>query len=168
MTGVDPSVMTPEAGYGFAQRKAWVFSAWWYPGVLALSGAVYGVFALLLGQSPETGVVMAILGTALSALGWALTIAPRFTRKRPRPASDIPRVEQGIRTTPITIRTLLIAGALAVAALMLFTPGGASVDVLPLFGLLVTLILGMCAGLAHIRRLMMNSAELYATWLKRR
>ena len=77
-------------------------------------------------------------------------------------------MEQGIRTTPITIRTLLIAGALAVAALMLFTPGGASVDALPLFGLLVTLILGICAGLAHIRRLMMNSAELYATWLKRR
>lgn len=167
LTGTCPAVMTREAAYGFAQRRSWVFSAWWYSAVLAASGAVYSGFSLVLGQSPETGVVMAILGAALSAMGWALTAAPRFTRKFPKPASDIARVEQGIRTTPITIRTLLIATALGVAALAIITPKGGTPEMLPLLAMIVTVAAGACTGLAYIRRLMMRSVELYARWLNR-
>jgi len=166
LTGTDPTVMTPGAAYGFGQRRSWVFSAWWFSAVLAASGVAYSGFSLMLGRSPETGVVLAILGAAMSAMGWALTAMPRFTRKFPKPAADIPRVEQGIRTTPITIRTFLIATALGVAALAILTPGDAYPDILPVLAMIVTLAAGVCAGLAYIRRLMIRSAELYARWLE--
>lgn len=111
---------------------------------------------------------MAILGVVGSAVGWAFTAWPRFTRKPPKPASDIPRVEQGIRITPGMIRTILIATAVGVGALMLFTPQGGSPEMLPLLGMLVIWPLGLAAGLAYTRRLMLNSTDLYARWLERR
>lgn len=77
-----------------------MFSAWWYPAVLAVSGAVHAGLALFLGQSPELGIFMAILGAVFAALGWALTAWPRFTRKPPKPAADIPRVEQASGSLP--------------------------------------------------------------------
>ncbi|MBP1135437.1 hypothetical protein JOE31_001669 [Arthrobacter sp. PvP023] len=154
--------------FGFAQRRVWVFSAWWYPVVLAISGAVHAGVAAVLGQSLELGTVMVILGAVFASLGWVSTAWPRFTRKAPKPASDIPRVEQGIRITPGMIRTFLIATALGIAALVLFTPEGGWPETLPILGMLMTLPLGVAAGLAYTRRLMTNSAELYARWLERR
>ena len=168
MTGPALGVLPDGTALGFAQRKSLVFSAWWYPAVLGFSGVVQAGLAVALGQSAETGVVLSILGAAFSAVGWALTAWPRFTRKPPKPASDIPRVQQGIRITPGMIRTILIATAVGVGALMLFTPQGGSPEMLPLLGMLVIWPLGLAAGLAYTRRLMMNSAELYAQWLKRR
>jgi small-conductance mechanosensitive channel len=164
ISGVTPQ----EMAFGFGQRRSWVFSAWWYPAVLAISGVAYGGLSLMLDQDVEAGIVLVILGTVLSGLGWALTAWPRFTRKPPKPASDIPRVEQGIRTTPIMIRTVLIAAVLIVGALVLFTPRGAAPETLPLLGMLITWPVGICAGFAYTRRLMMNSGELYARWLARR
>lgn len=168
MTGPAAGVVPREEAFGFAQRRSLVFSAWWYPAVLAVSGAVYAGLALALGQSAETGAVMGILGVAGSALGWAFTAWARFTRKPPRPAADLPRVEQGIRITPGMIRTILIASALGVGALVLFTPNGGSLESLPLLGMLVVWPLGLAAGLAYTRRLMMNSAGIHAKWLERR
>lgn len=165
MTGPATGAVPDATAIGFAQRRAWVFSAWWYPAVLAASGAVYAGLALALGQSPETGIVLAILGTVLAALGWAVTAWPRFTRRPPGPAADIPRAEQGIRITPLMIRTILIAGGLAVAALVLFTPRGGPPETLPFLGMLIALPLGTSAGLAYTRRLMLDSAGLYARWL---
>ncbi|AOT02023.1 hypothetical protein ASPU41_00410 [Arthrobacter sp. U41] len=167
MTGPDTGVAPDATALGFAQRKSWVFSAWWYPAVLAVSGAVYAGLAQALGQNPETGVVLAILGGAGSTLGWALTVGPRFTRKAPRPAADIAGVDQGIRITPGMIRTILIASALGVGALVLFTPDGGSPETLPLLGMLAVWPLGLAAGLAHTRRFMLDSAGLYARWLDR-
>ena len=163
------TITDPRAqAFGFGQRRSWVFSAWWYPAVLALAGALYAGLASMLGQSAETGIFMAILGGAFAAVGWICTAAPRFTRKPPKPASDIPRVEQGIRTTPTMIRTLLIASGLGIGALLLFTPNGAVPEVLPVLGILVAMPLGTAAGLAHTRQLMTNSPRLYARWLERR
>ena len=163
-TGVVPDGMA----FGFAQRKSWVFFAWWYPAVLAVSGAVQAGLALAAGQSTETGIVLAILGAVCAALGWALTARQRFTRKPPKPVSDIPRVEQGIRITPIMIGTIVIVGVLAVGALVLFTPTGGSPETVPLLGMLLTWPLGLAAGLAYTRRLMLDRAGLYAQWLERR
>ena len=168
MTGPGTGVVPREEAFGFAQRRSWVFSAWWYPAVLAASGAVYAGLAAVLGQSPETGIVLALLGTVLAALGWAVTAWPRFTRKPPKPAADIPRVEQGIRITPLVIRTILIVSLVGLGALVLFTPKGGSPEVLPLLGMLVIWPLGFAAGLAYTRRLMLDSAGLYARWLERR
>jgi hypothetical protein len=162
MTGPGTGVASREEAFGFAQRRSLVFSAWWYPAVLAVSGAVHASLAVALAQSAETGVVMAILGVVGSALGWAFTAWPRFTRRPPRPVADISRVENGIRVTPIMIRTILIASALGVGALVLFTPQGGSLEMLPVLGMLVTWPLGLAAGLAYTRRLMLNSIDLFA------
>jgi hypothetical protein len=154
--------------FGFGQRRSWVFSAWWYPAVLAMAGAVHAGLAAIVGRSMEIGIVMAILGTVFAAMGWVFTTWPRFTRRLPKPASDIPRVEQGIRITPGIIRTMLIVSALGIGALVLLTPMGGSVEAVPLLGILVAVPLGVAAGLAYIGRLMKNSAHLYARWLERR
>lgn len=168
-------MMVPDSGvvhrgvaFGFAQRRSWVFSAWWYPAVLAVSGAVHAGLALVLGQSAETGIVLAVLGAVSAVLGWALTAGPRFTRKMPKPAADFARVEQGIRITPIMIRTVLILSALGAGALVLFTPTGGSPETLPLLGMLIIWPLGLAAGLGYTRLLMVNSAGLYAQWLDHR
>jgi hypothetical protein len=154
--------------FGFGQRRSWVFSAWWYPAVLAMAGAVHAGLATVLGQSAEIGIVMLILGAVFAAFGWVFTAWPRFTRKPPKPASDIPRVEQGIRITPGMIRTMLIASALGIAALVLLTPMGGSVEAVPLLGMLVAVPLGVAAGLAYTGWLMKNSSDMYSRWLDRR
>lgn len=166
MTGTATDPRAPAFGYG--QRRSWVFSAWWYPATLAISGAVHAGLAMLLGQSAEIGIVMAILGGVFAAAGWAATAAPRFTRKPPKPASDIPLVEQGIRITPGMIWTVLIASTLGIGALVLLTPKGGSPETLPMLGMLMAVPLGIAAGLAYTGWLMKNSAELYARWLERR
>ncbi|GAA1792723.1 hypothetical protein GCM10009712_44460 [Pseudarthrobacter sulfonivorans] len=163
-TATDPRA----AAFGFGQRRSWVFSAWWYPAVLATAGAVHAGLATVLGQSAEIGVVMVILGGVFAALGWIFTTWPRFTRKPPKPASDIPRVEQGIRITPGMVRFFLAASALGIGALLLLTPMGGSVEAVPLLGMLVAVTLGTAAGLAYTGRLMKNSADVYSRWLNRR
>lgn len=109
---------------GFAQRRSWVFSAWWYPAVLCLSGAAHWALSLLSGADPELGLVLFIMGTVLTALGWAATVKPRFTRKPPKPPADIPRVDQGIRITPGMIWTIPGGTAVVVLLLALLTPWG--------------------------------------------
>ena len=163
-TATDPRA----TAFGFGQRRSWVFSAWWFPAVLAIAGAVHAGLAAALRQSAEIGIVMVILGAVFAALGWLFTTWPRFTRKPPKPASDIPRVEQGIRITPGMIRTMLITSALGIAALLLLTPMGVSPEAVPLVGMLVAAPLGTAAGLAYIGWLMRNSTRLYARWLERR
>lgn len=152
---------------GFSQRRSWVFYAWWYPAVLGLSGAVHAGLALLNQTDPELGVVLLIIGTALSVLGWAVTAAARFTRKLPRPATDIPRVEQGIRITPGIIWTVLGGTALILLLLVLFTPQGGSPESIPLLGLLAAFGGGIASGFAYVRWLMKNSEDLYGRWLER-
>ncbi|WP_144671167.1 hypothetical protein [Arthrobacter sp. U41] len=168
ITGTDTAVDRDGTAFGLAQRRSWVFSAWWYPAVLSVSGAVQAGLALAVGQSAETGIFLAILGAVSAALGWALTAGQRFTRTPPKPPSDIRRVKQGIRTTPVMIRTILIASALGVGALVFFTPKGGSPGSLPLLGMLATWPLGLAAGLAYTRQLMIKSPILYAQWLERR
>jgi hypothetical protein len=163
-TGTDPRA----AAFGFAQRRTWVFFAWWYPSIIGTSGAVYAGLSFLVGQDPGTGLFQTGLGAALAAVGWVITIGPRFTRKRPKPASDIPRIEQSIRITPGVICALLIVSVLGVAALALFTPKGASAEFIPVLGLLLALSVSISAGLAYTHYLLVESAGLYARWLARR
>jgi hypothetical protein len=151
--------------FGFAQRRSWVFWAWWYGAVLAISGAVQAGLAGILGQSAEHGVSLMVLGSALAAAGWLLTVGWRFTRKLPKPASDIPRVEQGIRITPNIVRVVVIGAVLIVIALALFSPQVGFPDALPLLGMLVGFLWSVAAGLAYTGRIMKNGADLYARWL---
>lgn len=168
MSGSAPPREPRAEALGFAQRRSWVFYAWWYPAVLGIAGAVHVVLALLVGGDPELGTVFLIIGAVLSAVGWAVTAAPRFTNKDPKPASDIPRIDQGIRITPGIIWTILGGTAVIVLALVLFTPKGATAEAAPLLSLPVSFACGVAGGLAYTRQLMVNSGSLHASWLQRR
>lgn len=168
MSGWAPPQGSRADALGFAQRRSWVFYAWWCPAVLAFSGSVHVLISLLVGAEPELGTVLFIIGAVLSALGWAVTAALRFTRKDPRPASDIPRVDQGIRITPGIIWTILCGTAVIVLALVLFTPKGATAEAAPLLSLPVSFACGVAGGLAYTRHLMVNSSSIHKRWLQRR
>lgn len=155
------------AAFGFGQRKSWVFFAWWYPSIIGFSGAAYALLALMVGQDPELGISVMLLGAALAAAGWILTLKPRFTRKQPKPASDIPRVDQGIRITPGIIWTVLAGAAVLVLLLVVSVPEVAAPESLPVLGLLMAWPVGVSAGLAYTRWLMVNSGRLYSEWLNR-
>lgn len=90
--------------FGYAQRRTWVFFAWWYGMVIAIPGAVGAGPCGLLGREADRGIFMVILGTAISVVGWLVTLGVRFSPKTPNPASDIPRVEQALRTNPPAIK----------------------------------------------------------------
>jgi hypothetical protein len=76
--------------FSYAQRRTWVFFAWWYGMVIAIPGAVDAALSGLLGQETDRGIFMMILGAAISVVGWLVTLGVRFSRKPPKPASDIP------------------------------------------------------------------------------
>jgi len=107
------------------------------------------------------------LGAAVSALGWLVTLGVRFSAKPPKPASDIPRVEQAIRINPTVIKVSVIGAVLIAAGLILLTPNGRSPEVLPIVGLIAAAQLSIAAGVAYSGWLLKNSGELYARWLER-
>jgi hypothetical protein len=154
--------------FGYAQRRSWVFFAWWYGAVIAIPGAVDAALSGLLGQDPERGVITMALGAALSALGWIVTLRVRFSGKLPKPASDIPRVEQSIRINPNVIKVSVIGAVLIAAGLILLTPNGRSPELLPIVGLIAAAQLSIAGGLAYTGWLLKNSGELYARWRERR
>jgi len=153
--------------YGYAQRRSWIFWAWWYGAVLAGTGAVDAVLLAIFGQNPERGVTMVIIGAAVSVLGWLVTLGVRFSRKPPKPATDLPRLEQGIRINPGVVKFLVVAAVLIPVALALFTPNGASPETSPILGFIGASILGLAAGMARSGWLFRNSSELYRRWLQR-
>lgn len=154
--------------FGFAQRRAWVFWAWWYGATMAIAGAVMAGLARLVGHSAELGITLLLLGGVLAAAGWLLTVGWRFTRKIPKPATDIPRVEQSIRITPGIVWCVGIGAVLIVIALVVLTPAGGSTQALPLLGVLLAFLWSTAAGFAYTGWVMKNSAHLYARWLARR
>ncbi|MDQ0664284.1 hypothetical protein QFZ35_002782 [Arthrobacter ulcerisalmonis] len=161
---IDPRALA----FGYAQRRSWVFFAWWYGAVIALPGAVDAGLSGLLGQEPDRGIFMMILGTAISVVGWLVTLGVRFSRKPPKPASDIPRVEQAIRINPHVIKFSVIGAAVIAASLVLLTPNGRSPELLPIIGLIAAAQLAITGGIGYSGWLMKNSGELYAQRLERR
>ncbi|WP_406638237.1 hypothetical protein [Pseudarthrobacter quantipunctorum] len=160
----DPRVQA----FGYAQRRTWVFFAWWYGAVITIPGAVDAGLSGLLGQDPERGIFTMALGAGLSALGWLVTLGVRFSRKLPKPASDIPRVEQALRTNPLAIKVSVIVSVVIVAALILFIPEGKSHELLPIIGFVGATLMSITGGLAYSTSVLKNSGELYARWLERR
>jgi hypothetical protein len=126
----DPAT-PPEVALAVAvvQRRAAVFGWWYFAMLLAICGAVYAITALVVGQTTdiETGVGMSILGLALSGLGWLISAGLRFSKKPPKPAGYIARVEQAIRTNPPVI---IFSFIMAVLSFL----GGIAMVILPNFG----------------------------------
>lgn len=154
--------------FGYGQRRSWVFWAWWYGMTLAITGWVDAGLSGLLGQNMDRGIFIVVLGGIISAVGWLLTLGVRFSKKPPKPASDIPRVEQGIRIAPMVVKFSLIATVLILAALTLLTPRGLSLEVLPITGLVAASLLSITGGMGYTGWLMKNSGKLYERWLERR
>lgn len=134
---------------GYAQRRSWIFWAWWYGMAVAITGAADASLSGLVGQDTSRGGEMVLLGAPLSALGWLLTLGIRFSKKLPKPAKDVPRVEQGIRINPGVVRFLVIATVLIAAAMIFLTPRGTSSETLPYTGLVAAAILSLAAGMAR-------------------
>lgn len=153
---------------GYAQRRSWIFWAWWYGVALAITGAADAILSGLVGPDTSRGVEMILLGAPLSVLGWLLTIGVRFSKKLPKPAKDVPRVERGIRINPGVVNSLVIATVLIAAAMVFLTPRGTSPETLPYTGLVSAAILSLAAGMAGSGRLFRNSSQLYRRWLERR
>lgn len=170
MTLGDAEVATdPRApALGYAQRRTWVFFAWWYGAVIAIPGATDAVLSGLLGQDPERGIVTMALGAAISALGWLVTLGVRFTRKPPKPASDIPRVEQAIRINPRVVKFAVIGSFVIAAGLLLLAPSSRSPETIPIIGVIAAAQLAIAGGVAYSGWLLKNSGELYSRWLERR
>lgn len=154
--------------FGYAQRRTWVFFAWWYGAVIAIPGAVDAALAGLLGQDTERGIFAMALGASFSSVGWLVTLGVRYSRKLPKPASDIPRVEQALRTNPPAIKAMVIVSVLIVIALILFMPKARSPELLPIIGFIASALTIITSGMAHAASLLKNSGELYARWLERR
>lgn len=154
--------------FGYGQRRSWVFWAWWYGMVLAITGLADAALSLLVGQDPSRGIWMILLGAAVSVLGWLVTLGLRFSKKPPKPASDVPRVEQALRINPWVVKGQVGVAVLVGVALVFLTPNGRSPEVLPYVSFVVVAILSLAAGTARSAWLMRHSAELYQDWLERR
>lgn len=162
-----PALDSPEHALGYAHRRARVFLSWWMGIVFALPGAAQALAQSATGQSPETGLVLMGLGLFISGVGWLATIAPRFTHKPPRPASDFARTEQSIRIAPgIAIGSTAVVLALVVAFMTLM-PRGMSPEVLPVLAMLAAWPLAIGAGLLYSRRLHAQRERMYKQWLDR-
>lgn len=153
--------------FSYAQRRAWVFFAWWYGTVIAVPGAVDAALSGLLGQDTERGIIAMALGAGLSSVGWLVTLGVRFSRKLPKPATDIPRVDQALRTNPPAIKLSVIVSVLVVAALILFMPEDKYQELLPIIGFVAAALASVTGGMAYSASLLKNSGELYARWLER-
>lgn len=154
--------------FGYAQRRTWVFFAWWYGAVIAIPGAVDAALSGLLGEDTDRGIMVMALGAVLSSVGWLVTLGVRFSRKLPKPATDIHRVDRALRTNSPAIKLSVILSVLILAALLVFTPKGASPEGLPIVGFIAAALASITGGMAYTASLLKNSGELYAQWLERR
>lgn len=151
---------------GHAHRRARIFQSWMYGMILALPGAAYAVVALIVGESPETGVIMGALGLGLSGVGWLATVRSRFSRKCPRQASDFPRADQAVRIGPMIAITGAVATWAACLALALLTPRGMAPDVVPILAMMAGFPVGFGLMVMGTRPLIRDRDQLFQRWLE--
>ena len=152
----------------YAQRRSWVMWSWLHGAIMAVVGAVYALVSLLLGEDPETGTFMALLGLAIAALGWLVSAPKRFSRKLPKPAMDVPRVEQAIRIN----RGVVIFSNVLMAALILAaafgTPKGLSAESLPMLAAMLVFAPLLSVGMVRTKKLLVERGPRYDRWLQNR
>lgn len=171
MTWGDATVVAadPRApAFGYVQRRACVFSAWWFGAIIAIPGVVDTALSWLLGQDTERGLTFVALGAVLSSMGWLVTVGVRFSRKLPKSATDIPRVDQALRTNPRANKVAALISFLIVAAMLLFMPEDRYRELLPITGLVAASLASIIVGMVYTTSLLQNSGELFARWLERR
>lgn len=170
VTGPAPfgtAVSAPHA-LGYAHRRARVFMFWWMGIVFAIPGAVQSAVLAATGQNPEDGLVLAGLGMGISGVGWLAAIGPRFTSAAPRPAEDVARTEQYIRTGPGVAISSVTGMLVIVLVIMVAAPRGTSPELLPVLAALAVFPMPISAALLYSGHLHRNRERLYANWLGRR
>ena len=158
----------PQLALGYAHRRARVFWFWWMGMIFALPGLAQAGVLAATGQSPENGLVLAVLGLVISGAGWLMAVGPRFTRTDPRPADDVNRAEQYVRIAPGTAVGMIAAMLAIVVAIMIAAPRGTSPEVLPILAFLVAFPLPVAAGMLYSAHLHRHRERFYAGWLERR
>jgi hypothetical protein len=153
---------------GYAQRRSWVMWSWMYGGLLAASGAAYVLAALAAGGDPETGAVMTFLGLSLAAIGWLSSAPQRFSRKLPRPAMDLARAEQAIRTNKGAVIGSNILMAVLILVLAFGSPRGLAPDIVPVLAMLSVWAPLTGAGVLRTTRLLVERGPRYERWLQGR
>jgi len=163
------SQTTPrELTLGFAQRKSNLFFAWFAPLSLTLAGGLYALPALVShnAEDIETGVVMMLIGIVLSALGWLLSAPKRFSKKKLKPAVDIPRVDQAIRIHPPSrIWNFVILGVIVTA--LCLSPNGLTQDIISITGLIIGFYAMIMLGMECSYRWLKNSGHYYEERLRK-
>lgn len=163
------AVTDPRAyALGYGKRRSAVFWAWWYGATLSITGTVDTSLSALLGQGPDRGIFVVVLGCVTSGLGWLLTSKARFSSQPSKPASDVARLQQAIQMNPGAVKVFIVITAALVTALALFKPGGTSPEAIPFLGLVAAAGLSITTGMAYSGWLMKNCDELYGRWLERR
>lgn len=161
-------VSTSGLALGHAHRRVRVFLFWWLGIIIAFPGAVYSAVQVATGQDPETGLGITVVGLVVSAVGWLAGLGMRYTKKMPRPASDVSRVEREIRVAKGAAITIPVLMLVIVIALMTLAPNGTSPGVLPVLGFLAAFPFPIAGALLYSRlHLLARREELFGQWLAR-
>lgn len=143
-------------------------SSWSYGAILAAGGIAYVLASAVTGHNPETGVFMAVLGAAIAGLGWLASAPKRFSRNLPKPAKEVWRAQQDIRTNKPAVIVANVLMAAALLALTFLTPNGMAADVLPVTAMLSVWAPLVGALMLRIKKLLVDRGEIYDRWLQSR
>ena len=135
---------------------------------MAAGGIAYVVASALTSNDPEIGIFMAVLGGGIAGLGWLASAPKRFSRKLPKPAMDVWRAEQAIRTNKPAV---IIANALVVPMVLAITflaPRGMAPDVIPITALLAVWPPLVGALMLRVSKLLVERQSIYERWLQNR
>lgn len=148
--------------------SAWVMGSWMYGGMLAAAGAVYALVSVATGEDPETGVGVALVGLALAALGWLASAPKRFSRKLPKPSTDVARAEQSIRINKGVAIGSNIVMTVIVLAFAFGMPRGLAPDVIPVLAMMWVWAPLTGVLIMRARKLLMERGPRYERWLQGR
>lgn len=150
----------------YVQRRVWVLSSWSYGVLLAAGGTVYVLASAVTGNDPEVGAGVVLLGGALAALGWLASAPKRFSRKLPKPAREVWRAEQDIRTNKPAVIVANVLGAGIILAITFLTPRGMAPDVIPIAAMLAVWPPLVGALMLRITKLLVERGAIYERWLQ--
>lgn len=142
-----------------------LFSFIWYPAaLLVFSGIAYVLVSWLVREPLDIGIGFIILGSGLTLLCWLVTLGKRFTKKAPKPAADLIRVEWAIHSNPPVIKICWAAGALlAITTVVLpfVQSEDSSRDLIALSALFAVFFPGIAYGLSYAQRHLVAAKRLH-------
>lgn len=139
--------------------------------ILAVAGILYTLPALITNnaQDTETGLIATLMGVVFAGIGWLVSIGPRFSKKQPKPAAYMPRVEQSLRIHPMSRITNAIVYFLIVTGLIVLALAndGITSSMVSILGLLTGIFGGVMIGMEYSYRMMKNSELVYSKWMQK-